>query len=62
METCTCIILFYNEENRIISVLSELLKIKEFDAIILVNDGSTDNWWNIVKNYIKDFKKAQLIE
>ena len=62
MKTCTCIIPFYNEEDRIISVLSELLKIKEFDAIILVNDGSKDNWWNIVKNYIKDFRKVKLIE
>ena len=49
MKTCTCIIPFYNEENRIISVLSELLKIKEFDAIVLVNDGSTDNSWAIIQ-------------
>ena len=61
-KTCACVIPFYNEENRIISVLSELLKIEEFDTIILVNDGSTDNWWNLVKKYIKPFKKVQLIE
>lgn len=62
MKNCTCLIPFYNEENRILPVLSELLKINEFDEIILVNDWSTDNWWNIVKNYIKNFKHAKLIE
>lgn len=62
MGTCTCIIPFYNEETRILSVLSELLKVKEFDEIILVNDGSADNWWNIVKNYIEDLKHVKLIE
>lgn len=62
MGTCTCIIPFYNEETRILSVLSELLRVKEFDEIILVNDGSADNWWNIVKNYIEDLKHVKLIE
>ena len=56
MKNCTCVIPFYNEENRILPVLSELLKINEFNEIILVDDGSTDNWWSIVKNYIKNFE------
>jgi hypothetical protein len=38
MSSCSCIIPFYNEENRIISVLRELLKVEEFDEFILVND------------------------
>ena len=62
MSSCSCIIPFYNEESRILSVLSELLKIKEFDEVILVNDGSSDNWWNIVKDYIKNYKHVKLIE
>lgn len=62
MNDCTCIIPFYNEKNRILYVLSELLKVKEFYEIILVNDGSTDCWWNIVKNFIKKFKHIKLVE
>lgn len=62
MSSCSCIIPFYNEESRILLVLSELLKIREFDEIILVNDGSSDNWWNIVKDYIKNYKHVKLIE
>jgi glycosyltransferase involved in cell wall biosynthesis len=38
MPSCACIIPFYNEENRILSVLEQLLKIEEFDEFILVND------------------------
>ena len=62
MSSCSCIIPFYNEGERILSVLSELSKVKEFDEIILVNDGSTDNWWNVVKDYIKNFSHIKLIE
>lgn len=62
MSTCTCIIPFYNEEKRILSVLWELLKIKEFDEIILVNDWSYDNWGNIVKKYIKNIKHVKIVE
>jgi len=62
MSTCTCIIPFYNEEDRIISVLSELSKIKEFDEIILVNDWSTDNGSKLVKDFIKDLQHIKLIE
>ena len=62
MSTCTCIIPFYNEEDRIISVLSELSKIKEFDEIILVNDWSTDSWSKLVKDFMKNLKHIKLIE
>ena len=62
MPSCACIIPFYNEENRILSVLEQLLKIEEFDEFILVNDWSTDNWGSKVKSFIKDNKKAKLVE
>ena len=52
MSSCSCIIPFYNEGDRILWVLSELLKVEEFDEFILVNDWSTDKWGDIVKDYI----------
>ena len=62
MPSCSCIIPFYNEGNRILWVLTELLKVDEFDEFILVNDWSSDNWWEIVRKYIKDIKKVKLVE
>lgn len=55
-KTCTCIIPFYNEGERIIGVLNKITKNQNFDKIILVNDGSIDSWEKIVKNYIKKNK------
>jgi len=54
IETCTCIIPFYNEEKRVLSVLKKLIKIPLFDKFILVNDWSIDNSENVVKNFIKE--------
>ncbi len=62
MPSCSCIIPFYNEGNRILWVLTELLKVEEFDEFILVNDGSSDNWSEIVKKYIENIKKVKLVE
>jgi glycosyltransferase involved in cell wall biosynthesis len=62
MPSCTCVIPFFNEENRILSVLRELLKVEEFDEFILVNDWSTDNWGSLVKDFIKDLKRVKLVE
>jgi|GEM_PF-5575172 len=36
--SCTCIIPFYNEQEGVIDVVKKLIKIKEFDEIILVDD------------------------
>jgi glycosyltransferase involved in cell wall biosynthesis len=62
MTSCSCIIPFYNEENRIISVLTELFNVEEFDEFVLINDWSTDKWGEIVKNFIKGFKKVKYIQ
>jgi len=43
-KTVTCIVPFYNEKGRINNVLSELIKVKNIDEIICVDDGSTDNY------------------
>ena len=40
--TITCIIPFFNERDRILNVLDEVVKIKHLDQILLVDDGSTD--------------------
>lgn len=48
----SCIIPFYNEGERILSVLSVVTKIAEIEEIICVDDGSLDNaWQEIEKNY-----------
>ncbi|MEW6188667.1 MAG: glycosyltransferase family 2 protein [Actinomycetota bacterium] len=41
----------YNEEERISSVLSEVMKVPLIDEIIVVNDGSTDGTANAVKKH-----------
>ncbi len=38
----TCIIPFFNERDRILEVLDEVVKVKAINQILLVDDGSTD--------------------
>jgi glycosyltransferase involved in cell wall biosynthesis len=40
--TIACLIPFFNEQHRILTVLSEAVKIKGIDQILLIDDGSTD--------------------
>ena len=47
----TCIIPFYNEEDRILSVLKKLSSLPQIDAFVLVDDGSTDNSKSLVQQY-----------
>ena len=52
------IVAFLNEENSILNICSEIAKIKDLIPgityeIILVNDGSTDNSWEITKKIIE---------
>lgn len=41
--SCDCIIPFYNEGSKPISVIESVLKIKNLSKIVVVDDGSTDN-------------------
>jgi len=53
----TAIICAYNEENTITNILEEVCKTNYFIEIIVINDGSTDN----TSDLIKEFKKANEI-
>lgn len=53
-KTCTCIVPFYNEEQRILSVLEKLIQTPLFDKIITVDDGSSDEGKVFVEKFIKD--------
>lgn len=46
-DTVSCIVPFYNESERILLVLEAVSKVKEFNQIICVDDGSVD------KTYLK---------
>src|SRR5579862_6031753 len=48
---CTCLIPFFNERNRILKVLDEVVKIKGIDEILLIDDGSTDGTAEQVKKH-----------
>jgi len=56
MYKCTCIIPIYNEDERILKVLDEILNIKSINEIICINDGSTDNTLELIKNYYPTIK------
>lgn len=55
----TCLIPFYNENKRILRVLEVVSKIKEFDQIICIDDGSEDNSSNLIK---QKYPKIKLIK
>jgi len=53
--SCACISPFFNEYDRILKVLDEVLKVKLIDEIILVDDRSTKIC------FIKGLKKSLLM-
>lgn len=55
---CTCIISFFNEGKRIGKVLDEVVKVKNIDEIICIDDGSTDGASEFIK---KNYPKIKLI-
>jgi len=50
-KSCTCIIPFYNEGERILSVLGAVTQVKEISSVICVDDGSTDKAGLLIKKY-----------
>lgn len=60
--TFSCLIPFYNESEKILSVLSVLTKIKEFDQIIAVDDGSSDNASQLIQKKFPQVKLVKLPE
>jgi len=55
-KSCTCIIPFYNEKDWIVEVLEKITQIYKFDKIILVDDWSTDDSFDIARNFVRNNK------
>jgi len=49
--SCTCLIPFYNEHDRILRVLEQVTKTKAIDEILCVDDGSSDESADLVKKH-----------
>lgn len=60
MNNYSCVIPFYNEGNRIIAVLDELVKVKAIGEIICIDDGSTDQTAELIKRTYPDIKVISL--
>lgn len=54
--SCTCLIPFFNERERILKVLDRVVKIKAIDEILCVDDGSTDGTAELVKKHYPNVK------
>ncbi|MFA6016841.1 MAG: glycosyltransferase [Patescibacteria group bacterium] len=52
-KTVTCIVPFLNEEERISSVLSEMVKVRNINQIIAIDGGSNDNGYIKVKKFLQ---------
>lgn len=55
----TCLIPFYNERKRILYTLGKLSQVKEISKIICIDDGSTDNGYELIQ---KEFPKVEIIK
>lgn len=60
--TLTCLIPFYNEQERCVKVLEILATIPEIDCFICVDDGSTDNTTRLVQTTFPQVKIIVLPE
>ncbi len=47
----SCIIPAYNEWPRIAAVIQAVLDCTEIDEVIVIDDGSTDNTWNVIDTF-----------
>src|SRR5258708_22105619 len=55
----TCLIPFFNERDRILKVLDEVVKIKGIDEILLIDDGSTDGTAEQVRKHFPNLTIIQ---
>ncbi len=60
--TITCLIPVYNEGQRLVHTLQELIKVKEINSFVVVDDGSVDNAIELVKNNFPRISLVQLKE
>ena len=51
MKKTLCAILCYNNQNTLVKVIKEKIKLRKFCDVIFVNDGSTDNTAKIIDNF-----------
>lgn len=59
-QSCTCIVPFYNEGARVMSVLKTLINVPSIAEIICVDDGSVDNQYEKIKKEFLD-KNIQVL-
>lgn len=57
----TCLIPFYNEGERLISVVRKLSQISVFSKILCVDDGSTDQSVSLLKQHFSQNPKVQWV-
>lgn len=62
MSSLTVIVPFFNEEDTIIESISRLNQLDFVSQILLIDDGSTDESYNIVQEYCIDKIKYKLIK
>lgn len=59
-ETCSCLIPFHNERDRILSVLAVASRVQELSPIICVDDGSTDGGGSLVAGHFPGVTSVRL--
>jgi len=55
MKNITAIICAYNEKQRIEKVLNAIARSGVFEEIVVVDDGSTDETWQIIQDYKREY-------
>jgi glycosyltransferase involved in cell wall biosynthesis len=53
---CSCLIPIYNEEDRILKVLDQVIKVEAIDEILCVDDGSTDGSAELIRQHNPNIK------
>lgn len=58
--TVSCVIPYWNEEERLKNVLNEVIEVKNLAEIVCVDDASTDNSVNVIKKHYPIIKFVRL--